>query len=120
MGERLLHWKYELDKQRRAIVLAALIEVCEYRKWALLAAHVRTFHVHSAVQAVEKPEKILNAFKAYSSRHLNNAGIDPEGCKRWAHHGSTRYLWKPEDAEAIIHYILFEQGEPMEVYRGKL
>jgi hypothetical protein len=38
---------------------------------------------------------------------LNRLGIDELDRKRWARHGSTRWLWKA-------------QGEPMEVHRGEL
>ena len=57
---------YELDAPRREIVLATLQEVCRYRRWTLLAAHVRTEHVHAVVQAAAVPEKVLNDFKVYA------------------------------------------------------
>ena len=46
---------YSLDQARRAIVLAALCEVCLHRNWHLLAAHVRTNHVHVVVEAEARP-----------------------------------------------------------------
>ena len=55
---------YSLDDQRRLIVLQAVQEVCQYRGWSLLAAHVRTNHGHVVVQAFEPPEKVRNDFKA--------------------------------------------------------
>ena len=100
------------------IVLQAIQEVCQYRGWSLLAAHVRTNHGHVVVQAFSPPEKVLNDFKAYASRHLNQAGIDGSDCKRWTRRGSTRYLWKPEQVEAAIHYTVREQGEPLAVYEN--
>ena len=109
---------YALDEPRRSIVLKSIQEVCRYRGWSLLAAHVRTNHVHVVVQAFASPEKVLNDFKAYASRHLNRAGLDEPDCKRWTRHGSTRYLWKPEQVEAAIHYTVREQGEPLAVYEN--
>lgn len=109
---------YALDDQRRLLVLKSIQEVCQYRGWSLLAAHVRTNHVHVVVQAFSPPEKVLNDFKAYASRHLNQAGLDEPDCKRWTRHGSTRYLWKPEQVEAAIHYTVREQGEPLAVYEN--
>src|ERR1700722_20216343 len=47
---------YSLDRDRRIIVLAALREVCPHRGWSLLAAHVRTNHVHVVVEAEGPPE----------------------------------------------------------------
>jgi hypothetical protein len=57
----------------------------------------------------------MNDFKAYSSRRMNEAGLDANR-KRWARHGSTRYLWTTEAVEAKVHYTLHEQGEVMAVY----
>jgi hypothetical protein len=40
-----------MDQIRREAVLAAIQEVCGYRGWTLLAAHVRSNHVHTVVEA---------------------------------------------------------------------
>jgi len=63
--------KYLMDEKDREIVLKAIIEVCEYRKWFLHIVHVRTNHIHVIVSADERPEKVMNDFKAYASRALN-------------------------------------------------
>ena len=109
---------YVLDSDRRATVLSALREVCLHRSWVLLAAHVRTNHVHVVVEADARPEMVMNTFKAYASRSLNHLGSDDQDRKRWARHGSTRWLWKDEDVQAAIQYVVSGQGEPMEVYLG--
>jgi REP element-mobilizing transposase RayT len=83
---------YLLDAPRRKAVLEALREACNRRKWDLLAAHVRINHVHVVVQANQKPEPVLNALKCYASRTLNRMGLDVADRRRWARHGSTRYL----------------------------
>jgi REP element-mobilizing transposase RayT len=46
---------YYLDTDRRATVREALREVCLHRGWSLWAAHVRTSHVHSVVEADVSP-----------------------------------------------------------------
>jgi len=107
---------YCLDRDRRAAVLDALREVCSHRGWSLWAAHVRTNHVHVVVEADVRPEKVMNAFKSYASRGLNRLEIDGPDRKRWARHGSTRWLWKDEDVQEAIRYVVSGQGEPMEVY----
>lgn len=107
---------YEMDAQRRSLVLSATREVCSYRCWSLLAAHVRTNHVHIVVHAATAPERIMNDIKVYASRLLNSQDIDRLRRKHWARHGSTRYLWKPEQVEAAIQYVVYEQGEPMAVF----
>lgn len=90
-----------------------MLEVCQQRKWELLAAHVRTQHVHVVVQAMVKPEKVLIDLKAYATRALRKHGLLEPSAKPWTEHGSTRYLWKPKDVEGAWNYVLFEQGEPM-------
>ena len=104
------------DDARRAIVLNALQRVCEHRKSTLLAAHVRTTHVHVVVESGEEPEKIMIAFKAYASRDLN---LVESREKRWTRHGSTRWLLSDEQVQRAIGYVVDEQGSPMAVYRAE-
>ena len=111
---------YEMDHERRKIVLTAIQEVCVFRHWGLVALHIRPSHIHSVVHAEMNPEKLMNNFKTYASRKLNNAGFENNERKRWARHGSTRYLWKIEDVELAIHYTLHEQGNPMEIYQSHI
>ena len=80
---------YLLDSDRRTAALCALREVCLHRSWVLLAAHVRTNHVHVVVEADVRPAMAMNTFKAYASRGLNHLGSDDQDRKRWARHGST-------------------------------
>ena len=110
---------YYLDAPRRQAVLEAIREVCAYRKWSLLAAHVRSNHVHIVVEAEIPPERVLNDLKAYASRRLNRAGLDAPNRKRWARHGSTRWLWKPQHVSAAIAYVIDEQGDAMSVLESR-
>ena len=111
---------YCLYQNQRAAVLDALREVCLYRMWHLWAAHVRTNHVHAVVEADVRPELVMNALKSYASRGLNRLGGDERDRKRWARHGSTRWLWKDEDVQEAIRYVVSGQGKPMEVYQAEL
>ena len=104
---------YGLDHCRREAVLDGLLERCSSRHWKLLAAHVRTSHVHVVVEADVRPERIMNDLKSYASRCLNRLGLDDSVRKRWARHGSTRWLWKDEDARQALQYVIEGQGEPM-------
>lgn len=110
---------YVMDERRRSLVLSTLRSVCTYRRWALLAAHVRSNHVHVVVHAAAPSEPIMNDLKAYATRRLNAEGIDAPQCRRWARHGSMRYLWKPEEVEAAVQYVVHDQGEPMAVFEQK-
>jgi hypothetical protein len=106
---------YQMDARGRAIVLRSILGGCAHRGWTALAAHVRERHVHVVVDAEDRPEPVLTALKAYASRSLNADGHDAAR-RRWARHGSTRYLWSREQVERAIGYVAEGQGEPMEVY----
>jgi REP element-mobilizing transposase RayT len=107
---------YLLDAIRRTVVLKSLHDVCSCRGWTLLAAHVRTNHVHVVTTADNKPEHVMNALKAYSSRSLNHLALDWPERRRWARHGSTRYLWTRDSIAAAIRYVVYEQGEALAVF----
>jgi REP element-mobilizing transposase RayT len=111
---------YFLDEVRRKTVLDAIHEVCLHHAWNLWAAHIRTNHVHVIVEVDVRPEKVMHALKSYSSRALNRLGVDGADRKRWARHGSTRWLWKDEDVQQALQYVIEQQGEPMEVYLADL
>jgi len=112
------HEPYVLDSQRRAAVLEALRRLCSHRGWRLIAAHVRSSHVHFVVSAHTAPERVLRDVKANASRTLDRTGLDSPARRRWTYHGSTRYLWEDEHVGAAIHYVVREQGEPMAVWEN--
>ena len=85
----------------------------------MLAAHVRSNHVHVIVEAGIRPERIMNEFKSYASRALNQLTSEEPDRKRWARHGSTRWLWKDEDVRKALRYVIDEQGEPMALFVGE-
>ena len=60
----------------------------------------------------------MNTFKVYASRRLNRLGLDDPARKRWARHGSTRWLWETGHVSAAIQYVVEEQGEPMSVFQS--
>src|SRR5208282_4638236 len=97
---------YVLNEPGRNVVLDAIRKVCLHRPWTLLAAHVRTNHIHVVVEADAKPEKVMNAFKSYASRRLNEVSAEGAGRKRWARHGSTRWLMNRDDVAAAIRYVV--------------
>jgi REP element-mobilizing transposase RayT len=109
---------YEMDKSRREEVLEALIHRCNQSDWGLLAAHVRTNHVHVVVHAECSPEFVMTQLKSAISRRLNELGLDDKARKRWARHGSTRTLFDRRAIEEAICYVLERQGELMSIYQG--
>ena len=110
MAERreMLQDPYVLDHEARPVVLTAIQRHCAYRGWNL--------HVHIIVEAETRPERVMNEFKSYASRELKQLEI--EGCnrKRWARHGSTRWLWKDDDVRNALRYVIDGQGEPMSLF----
>jgi REP element-mobilizing transposase RayT len=111
---------YNMDRERREAVLEAILDGCSYRTWIVLAAHVRTSHAHIVVESEARPERIMNDLKSYASRHLNRMGLDQAPRKRWARHGSTRWLWKAEHVSAAVRYVVEEQGERMALFEAGL
>ena len=103
--ERMDQAPYNLDEIRRDVVMEAIWEV-----------HARSNHVHTVVDAEIPPERIMSDFKAYASRRLNRLRLDELNRKRWARHGSTRWLWKPQHVSAAMQYVLAEQGEAMSAF----
>lgn len=116
--QRMEQPPYGMDQSPREAVLTALRERCRQRHWTLLAAHVRTNHVHMVVEAAARPEKVMNDIKSYASRYLNQMGLGEPDRKRWARHGSTRWLWKLEHVSAAIRYVVDEQGDAMAVFEA--
>ena len=109
---------YHLDQIRRDAALEAIQEVSAHRGWRLLAAHVRSNHVHTVVEAETPPEQVMSDFKAYASRRLNRMKLDEPNRKRWARHGSTRWLWKPQHVSAAMLYVVAEQGDTMSAFES--
>jgi REP element-mobilizing transposase RayT len=112
--QRMSHSGCRLDRNERRIVLTALRQHCDYRRWDLHAAHVRSNHVHVVVTAPLAPELILGQFKAHAARALNKA--QGRRLKRWSYHASTRYLWEPLQIAAAVDYVVSQQGFPMALY----
>ena len=64
--------------------------------------------MHLVATAACKPELVLNA--------LNHLVLDSANLRRWARHGSTRYLSTSAAVSAAIHHVVREQGDAMAVF----
>ncbi len=109
---------YLLTATNRIAVLDAIREVCLYRRWSFLAAHIRMTHAHAVVDADAKPERVMNDFKSYASRRLNERSAEGSDRKRWSRHGSTRWLMDRDDVASAIRYVVDGQGEAMVVFEA--
>jgi len=107
---------YVLDPSGRTVVSASIQRHCSQRNWNLLVPIVRSNHVHVIVNAEARPERMMNEFKSYASWELNRLGRDAAIRRRWARHGSTRWLWRDEGVRPALQYVFEEQGEPMALY----
>jgi REP element-mobilizing transposase RayT len=110
---------YTMDQHRRDTVLNAIVERAAQREWALVAAHVRTNHVHIVIDSAATPERVMNDLKSYASRLLNQAGVDTPDRKRWARHGSTKSLHNTKAIDQAVKYVIEKQGDPMAIYCGE-
>jgi REP element-mobilizing transposase RayT len=111
--KNLKHPLCSLDAKGRQVVEKAVREVCDHRGYILRALNARTNHVHSVVTAMSKPEPVLIAFQAYSTRAMRKQGLSSPGVKLWARHGSTIYLWKERDLAKAVEYVLLRQGDDL-------
>jgi hypothetical protein len=102
---------YILDMAKAVTVLEAIREVCRFRDWDLIAAHVRTTHAHIIVDRLRNTDRAIVDFKSYASRALQHSGCDAN--KRWSRGASTRPLPTPQAVSAAIKYVVEQQGEPM-------
>jgi REP element-mobilizing transposase RayT len=109
---------YQLDDPRRQSVLEAILERSRDRGWQILAAHVRSNHVHVVVEGDDEPELMMTQLKSAASRRLNELGLDDSTTKRWARHGSTRRLWDRDSVLNAIGYVIDGQGEPMSTFEA--
>ena len=99
-----------LHARERRVVEDAIREVCTVRGYALLALNVRTNHVHVTTGNSGKPERMMDSFKAYSTKALRNAGLLEVNAKPWSRHGSTRYLWTEDHIAQAVDYVVNGQG----------
>ena len=113
---RLLAPDAERVTAERREMLQDLYVLDEAARPVALAAHVRSNHVHMVVEAETRPEKMMNEFKSYASRELNQLTSERPDRRRWARHASTRWLWKDEDVRQALQYVVDAQGEPMALF----
>jgi hypothetical protein len=102
----------------RQTVLKAIQEVCLFREWALIALHVRNSHLHGIVESGE-PWIVVQDWKSYSTRALRRLPGEPRNQLYWTRGGSTNPLRSASAIQAAVHYVLAQQGEPLEHYCAK-
>jgi len=100
-----------LSAAQRRSVDSAIREVCEHRRWFLHTLNVRTNHLHAVVSIGKiKPERALNAFKAYATRRMRRDGNWEYEHTPWADRGSKIHLWNEKSLALAIDYVVNGQG----------
>jgi REP element-mobilizing transposase RayT len=97
-SKQLRHPPVTLNVRQRPVVEKAIKEVCNHRLYVLRAINVRTNHVHTVVSAMQDPEPVLEAFKAYATRALRRAKLLTIEIKPWVRHAAQsicgrRKMW---------------------------
>jgi REP element-mobilizing transposase RayT len=93
-----------LDSKARLIVEQTVRDHCQIRGWRLDALNVRTNHVHIVVAANVRPERVMEQFKAWCSRRLNESMGRRD--KWWTEHGSTKWINDEAYHHNAIRYVL--------------
>ena len=111
--ERLKSPPLLLNAVARKLVESAIRGVCDFRGWSLIAISVRTNHVHVVVSGPAKSSKMLNDFKAYSTRRMREHGKWKFDHSPWVDKGSRRNLWTEAHVGRARNYVLSGQGGPL-------
>jgi REP element-mobilizing transposase RayT len=107
---------FELGSIERSLVENAIVQVCAVRRYHLFALNVRTNHVHLVVSNGGNVERMMDSFKAYSTKAFRTAGLVVRHVRPWSRHGSTRYLWTEEHIATAVDYVLNRQGAELPVF----
>jgi hypothetical protein len=59
----------------------------------------------------------MKKLKAQATQQLNRQFGRKE--LRWTRHGSTVWIWRSEDVDCAVDYVVQRQGQPMSVYENK-
>ena len=118
LNQKLLeHEPVSLNAKQRQSVDGVIREVCQHRNWLLHTLNARTNHVHVVVSiGALKPERALNAFKAYSTRRMRRDRLWQETRSPWADRGSKRALWNERSLALAIDYVINGQGGPLPAF----
>ncbi len=110
---RLKSPPFLLNAASRKLVEEAIREVCLFRNWILTALNVRTNHVHVVVSGDAPSGKMLNDFKAYSTRKLRDGSQWKFDHSPWVDKGSKRNLWTEAHIGTASEYVINGQGGPL-------
>ena len=102
----------ELDGAKAAAVLDQFHETANHRGWKLLAVSIRSACVHIVVNVPGDPDpaKVLQDFKSYGSRRLNQVfGKAPSGLW-WTGNSARRKIKDATAVKATINDIISKEN----------
>jgi REP element-mobilizing transposase RayT len=90
-------------------------ETARYRGWELRAVSImfNHFHIVVGVRGDPAPSKILGDIKSYGTRKLSARFGAPLSLTWWTERGSKRKLKDERALMMAIHYVLYEQPNPL-------
>ena len=106
-----------LDLAQATVLFEQFQETSSVRGWVLIAVAVMRGHLHIlvGVPGDPDPEKLLQAFKSYGSRKLNQGWSKPASDTWWTERGSKRKLPDEKAVAAAINYIR-HQNNPLLIW----
>ncbi|MBI2480708.1 MAG: transposase [Planctomycetia bacterium] len=94
-----------LSEAQRAAVKRACHEHIHIRGWHLHTVNPRTNHIHLAVTADSKPEKVRDQLKANCTRVLREEDKTLIDKRMWTRGGDIEFTYTDEELEQVIQYI---------------
>jgi REP element-mobilizing transposase RayT len=121
-SENLVRWReqnaksrpYVLERQHRKLILETICRTCKTRNWPLLAAHIRTTHLHLILDTPTAPERSLGELKRACTKALRAASLATADDRIWANYSHIRILSSRYAITKAIDYVLNGQGAPMD------
>ena len=104
-----------LTTAQAEVLLAQLQETARIRGWELRAVAIlfNHFHIVVGVPGDPHPGKILGDFKSWGTRTLSKRFGEPPSETWWTERGSKRKLPDERAITAAVHYVLYEQPNPL-------
>ena len=93
-------------------LIEQFLETSAHRNWLVIAASVMTTHVHIVVTVPgdPAPKTLLQSFKSYGSRVLNERWGQPASGTWWTESGSKRKLPNENSVRAATRYVYHQPG----------
>jgi REP element-mobilizing transposase RayT len=100
-----------LDHRQAEILFEQMLETSGFRSWLLMAVGIMANHCHLvvAVPGDPDPSKLLQDFKSYGSRVLNQRWGKPASGTWWTDSGSKRKLPDEQAILGAISYVVQQQ-----------